>query len=182
MFTDLVPPGEVYIPDESDVIPVRTWSRGDPYAQDADGGFSRLPEKEPVAISVSMDGMLHYSALQTVHDGSEPPMEEDGGEFDDGDNYNDYDDNDDDEEEEEILPNNGGVKYNDVEEEYDSYQQSQAQAADEDFYETDILTKKNIMRKMKTSKGMMVMTMKIMRTILRMRMRKVKEAGRMTIK
>ena len=62
-------------------------------------------------------------------------MEEDGGEFDDGDNYNDYDDNDD--EEEEILPNNGGVKYNDVEEEYDSYQQSQAQAADEDFYETD---------------------------------------------
>ena len=71
LFTDLVPPGEVYIPDESDVIPVRTWSRGDPYAQDADGGFSRLPEKEPVAISVSTDGMLHCSALQNVHDGSE---------------------------------------------------------------------------------------------------------------
>ena len=50
---------------------MRTWSRGDPYAQDADGGVSRLPEKEPVAISVSTDGMLHCSALQNVHDGSE---------------------------------------------------------------------------------------------------------------
>lgn len=99
LFEDLIPPGEIdtYVPGDDDVIPIRTWSRGDPY--DIDGGFQiPLPKgKGSVCGSQSTDGMLHYTIPQ-VFDGQGQIEEEpciNGQEDDDqdGGDYNeDYED------------------------------------------------------------------------------------------
>lgn len=68
---DLIPPGEIdtYEPDESDVIPIRTWSRGDSF--DIGGGIHRArgTGRGSVGGSQSTDGMLHYTSIQQVFDG-----------------------------------------------------------------------------------------------------------------
>ena len=132
LFTDLVPPGEVYIPDESDSIPIRTWSRGDPFDIGFDLGTiapnNRGTKKISVGGSQSTDGMLHYTAFENENNDNEDGFvdeedqneeEEDQNEEEDGEYSADYDN----EEDEGCIPNYGGVSYADIEDEFDKYMQ-----------------------------------------------------------
>jgi hypothetical protein len=151
LFTDLVPPGEVYVPDESETIPIRTWSRGDPFQFGDDCAFPVFQAKTPVGESISTDGMLHYQPLQPADEGNDPIDEgeeqdgDDGDYYDEGDDYEgndaEYHDND-----EGGVPEYAGLNYNDVEKEYDSYynmvqgehmDNETGEEADDDEYESD---------------------------------------------
>jgi hypothetical protein len=151
LFTDLVPPGEVYVPDESETIPIRTWSRGDPFQFGDDCAFPVFQAKTPVGESISTDGMLHYQPLQPADEGNDPIDEgeeqdgDDGDYYDEGDDYEgndaEYHDNN-----EGGVPEYAGLNYNDVEKEYDSYynmvqgehmDNETGEEADDDEYESD---------------------------------------------
>jgi len=106
LLSDLIPPEEMdsYVPEPEDVIPIRTWSRGDPF--DLDGGFEMAFQGRHHSVGNSQNsdgtnGMLNYTAIQQVFDGQEIVEEEEGeGEYgdeeeeDDGEYPGDYENED----------------------------------------------------------------------------------------
>lgn len=112
LLSDLIPPEEIdsYVPEPEDVIPIRTWSRGNPF--DLDGGFEFAFQGRHGSVGNSQNsdgtnGMLNYTAIQQVFDGQEVVDEEDEDEengdeeeVDDGGEYPEDYEND-----EEFIPN-----------------------------------------------------------------------------
>mmetsp|Transcript_19892 Transcript_19892/g.33303 ORF Transcript_19892/g.33303 Transcript_19892/m.33303 type:complete len:155 (-) Transcript_19892:171-635(-) len=75
LYTDLIPPDEVasYVPDEQegDVIPIRTWSRGDPFNFE-DGTNIPVHDADVSADELfSNDGMLNYTSIEQAFEDQE---------------------------------------------------------------------------------------------------------------
>jgi len=121
LLSDLIPPEELesYVPEPEDVIPIRTWSRGNPF--DLDGGFEMAFQGRHHSVGNSQNsdgtnGMLNYTAIQQVFDGQEVVEEEEGedGEEEYGDDEevdNEYPEDYENEEDGEFMPDYNAVNH-----------------------------------------------------------------------
>lgn len=156
LLSDLIPPEEIdsYVPEPEDVIPIRTWSRGDPF--DLDGGFEFGFQGRHHSVGNSQNsdgtnGMLNYTAIQPVFDGQEIVEEEEEGEeygneeeVEDGDG--EYPEDYENDEDNELMPDYKAFSHGSallaedegsLEADYDAYLDEDGDTADEGGRETE---------------------------------------------